>query len=106
MSHIDLTNSSVESTPPWLRRVASIKGAASHNAEVEKQVVKLTEEVKDMLREIKIRVSSDISVYTELMQLLMYTPGSKFARIWSQSGNLRKKTGGFAQTGEYPQCRC
>ncbi|OXG26855.1 dynactin 1 [Cryptococcus neoformans] len=46
---------SLESTPPWLGRVASIKEAASHNAEVEKQVVKLTEEVKDMLREIKIR---------------------------------------------------
>lgn len=62
MSHISLTKSSVESTPPWLGRVASIKEAASHNADVEKQVVKLTEEVKDMLREIKIRVNSDISI--------------------------------------------
>lgn len=57
MSHINLIESSVESTPPWLERVASIKEAASYNADAEKQVVKLAEEVKDMLREIKIRVS-------------------------------------------------
>ncbi|WVQ80521.1 hypothetical protein IAT38_002626 [Cryptococcus sp. DSM 104549] len=41
--------------PPWLARVAAIKEAASHNADTEKQVVKLSEELKDMLREIKIR---------------------------------------------------
>lgn len=57
MSHISLIESSVESTPPWLGRVASIREAASYNADAEKQVVKLAEEVKDMLREIKIRVS-------------------------------------------------
>ncbi|ODO01512.1 hypothetical protein I350_06332 [Cryptococcus amylolentus CBS 6273] len=40
---------------PWIARVAAIKDAASHNAETEKQVLMLTEEVKDMLREIKLR---------------------------------------------------
>ncbi|KGB74790.3 dynactin 1 [Cryptococcus deuterogattii R265] len=49
---------SLESTPPWLGRVASIREAASYNADAEKQVVKLAEEVKDMLREIKIRDQS------------------------------------------------
>nr|KIR89490.1 dynactin 1 [Cryptococcus tetragattii IND107] len=34
----------LESTPPWLERVASIKEAASYNADAEKQVVKLAEE--------------------------------------------------------------
>ncbi|WVQ72856.1 hypothetical protein IAR50_002417 [Cryptococcus sp. DSM 104548] len=40
---------------PWIARVAAIKKAASHNAETEKQLLMLTEEVKDLLREIKIR---------------------------------------------------
>ena len=34
-----------------------IKDAASYNADTERKVVRLSEELKDMLREIKIRVS-------------------------------------------------
>ena len=43
--------------PPWLARVTEIKAAASYNADTERKVVALSEELKDMLREIKIRVS-------------------------------------------------
>ncbi|WVN86516.1 uncharacterized protein L203_101680 [Cryptococcus depauperatus CBS 7841] len=48
----------LDAPAPWLARVAAIKEAASHNPETEKQVVKLSEEVKDMLREIRIRDQS------------------------------------------------
>lgn len=44
--------------PPWLARVAEIKAAASYNADTERKVIALSEELKDMLREVKIRVSS------------------------------------------------
>ena len=43
--------------PPWLARVASIKEAASHNADTERKVVRMSEELKDLLREVKIRVN-------------------------------------------------
>ncbi|WWD18419.1 hypothetical protein CI109_102869 [Kwoniella shandongensis] len=49
---------SLDFPAPWLARVAAIKEAASFNADTERKVVKLTEEVKDMLREIKIRDQS------------------------------------------------
>ena len=51
------TDDPVDVTPPWLTRVAAIKEAASFNADTERKVVKLSEEVKDMLREIKLRAS-------------------------------------------------
>ncbi|WWC88610.1 uncharacterized protein L201_003523 [Kwoniella dendrophila CBS 6074] len=41
--------------PPWLSRVAAIKEAASFNADTERKVVMLSEELKDMVREVKIR---------------------------------------------------
>ena len=43
--------------PPWLARVASIKEAASHNVDTERKVVRMSEELKDLLREVKIRVN-------------------------------------------------
>ncbi|WVQ96736.1 hypothetical protein IAU59_003843 [Kwoniella sp. CBS 9459] len=46
---------SMDVPPPWLARVTAIKEAASFNADTERKVVKLSEELKDMLREIKIR---------------------------------------------------
>ncbi|WVQ65710.1 uncharacterized protein L199_003888 [Kwoniella botswanensis] len=46
---------SMDVPPPWLARVATIKQAASFNADTERKVVALSEELKDMLREIKIR---------------------------------------------------
>ncbi|WVR06294.1 hypothetical protein IAU60_003324 [Kwoniella sp. DSM 27419] len=46
---------SMDAPPPWLGRVEAIKQAASFNADTERKVVKLSEELKDMLREIKIR---------------------------------------------------
>lgn len=45
-------------SPPWLGRVDEIKAAASHNADTERKVVTLSEDLKDMLREIKIRDQS------------------------------------------------
>jgi dynactin 1 len=47
----------VDIPPPWLARVASIKEAASHNVDTERKVVRMSEELKDLLREVKIRVS-------------------------------------------------
>jgi dynactin 1 len=47
----------VDIPPPWLARVASIKEAASHNIDTERKVVRMSEELKDLLREVKIRVS-------------------------------------------------
>jgi dynactin 1 len=47
----------VNISPPWLARVASIKEAASHNVDMERKVVRMSEELKDLLREVKIRVS-------------------------------------------------
>ncbi|ORX40158.1 dynein associated protein-domain-containing protein [Kockovaella imperatae] len=43
---------------PWLARVAAIRDAASFNADTERKVVRLSEELKDMLREIKLRDQS------------------------------------------------
>ena len=43
--------------PPWLARVASIKEAASHNVDTERKVARMSEELKDLLREVKIRVN-------------------------------------------------
>ena len=43
-------------TSPWILRVESIKEAASHNADTERKVMRLSEELKDMLREVKLRV--------------------------------------------------
>lgn len=45
-------------TPPWIHRVAAIKEAASHNVDTERKVVRMSEELKDLLREVKIRVSN------------------------------------------------
>jgi dynactin 1 len=42
--------------PPWLARVALIKEAAQFNADTERKVVHLSEELKDMLREVRLRV--------------------------------------------------
>lgn len=47
----------VDVPPPWLGRVAAIKEAASHNVDTERKVVRMSEELKDLLREVKIRVS-------------------------------------------------
>nr|XP_019012815.1 dynactin 1 [Kwoniella pini CBS 10737]OCF51596.1 dynactin 1 [Kwoniella pini CBS 10737] len=46
---------SMDVSPPWLGRVAVIKEAATFNADTERKVVMLSEELKDMLREVKIR---------------------------------------------------
>lgn len=62
-----LTSFTVDVPPPWLARVAMIKAAASYNADIERKVIKLTEEVKDMLREIKIRVSGVLSTWIKLI---------------------------------------
>ncbi|KAK4685386.1 dynactin 1, partial [Tremellales sp. Uapishka_1] len=40
---------------PWLARVGLIKEAATYNADTERKVVRLSEELKDMLREVKVR---------------------------------------------------
>ncbi|RXK41589.1 dynactin 1 [Tremella mesenterica] len=48
----------VDIPPPWLARVAAIREAATYNADTERKIVKLTEEVKDMLREVKLRDQS------------------------------------------------
>lgn len=45
----------VETPAPWLARVVAIKEAAQYNAEAERKVSRLSEELKDMLREVKIR---------------------------------------------------
>jgi dynactin 1 len=47
----------VDIPPPWLARVVSITEAASHNVDTERKVVRMSEELKDLLREVKIRVS-------------------------------------------------
>lgn len=44
--------------PPYLARVAAIKEAASYNAETERRVSRLSEELRDMVREIKLRDQS------------------------------------------------
>jgi dynactin 1 len=49
---------SIAVQPPWLSRVAAIKEAAQYNAEAERKVARLSEELKEMLREVKIRDQS------------------------------------------------
>ena len=44
-----------DTKPPWMGRVDEIKATASYNADTERKVVSLSEDLKDMLREIKIR---------------------------------------------------
>lgn len=53
---------SVDVPPPWLARVAHIKAAAQFNVDTERKVVRLSEELKDMLREIKLRVSAAVGI--------------------------------------------
>jgi hypothetical protein len=53
---------SVDVPPPWLARVAHIKAAAQSNVDTERKVVRLSEELKDMLREIKLRVSVAMAI--------------------------------------------
>lgn len=48
----------VDIPPPWLARVTAIKEAAAFNADTERKVLRLSEELKDVLREVKIRVSA------------------------------------------------
>lgn len=56
----------VDVSPPWLARVAMIKEAAQFNAETEREVVRLQEELKDMLREIKLRVGFSVQASRHL----------------------------------------
>ena len=49
---------STEVSPPWIGRVGEIKAAASYNADTERKVVTLSEDLKDMLREVKLRDQS------------------------------------------------
>lgn len=49
---------SIAAPPPWVARVAVIKEAAQYNAEAERKVSRLSEELKEMVREIKIRDQS------------------------------------------------
>ncbi len=44
-------------SPPWLARVSTIKEAAAYTAETERNVIRLSDELKEVLREIKLRVS-------------------------------------------------
>jgi dynactin 1 len=53
----------VDIPPPWLARVASIKEAASHNVDTERKVIRMSEELKDLLREVKIRVNQLFRAY-------------------------------------------
>ncbi|GMK57406.1 hypothetical protein CspeluHIS016_0402400 [Cutaneotrichosporon spelunceum] len=49
---------SLAAPPPWLARVAAIREAASYNAEAERRVSCLSDELRDMVREIKLRDQS------------------------------------------------
>ncbi|BEI86397.1 hypothetical protein CcaverHIS002_0606840 [Cutaneotrichosporon cavernicola] len=49
---------SLAAPPPWLARVAAIREAASYNAEAERRVSRLSDELRDMVREIKLRDQS------------------------------------------------
>lgn len=49
---------SLAAPAPWLARVAAIKEAASYNAEAERRVSRLSDELRDMVREIKLRDQS------------------------------------------------
>ncbi|TXT13518.1 hypothetical protein VHUM_00885 [Vanrija humicola] len=60
----------LETPAPWLARVVAIKEAAQYNAEAERKVSHLSEELKDMLREVKIRDQSlqESSVKVETLE--------------------------------------
>jgi dynactin 1 len=47
----------VDMEPPWLARVGIIKQAAAYNADTERKVGRMSEELKEMVREVKLRVS-------------------------------------------------
>ncbi|EKC97797.1 hypothetical protein A1Q2_07900 [Trichosporon asahii var. asahii CBS 8904] len=49
---------SLDVEAPWLARVQAIKEAASHNAEAERKLSRLQEDLKDTLREVKLREQS------------------------------------------------
>ena len=51
------TNGLVNLPPPWIARVTSMKEAAVFNVDTERKVVRLSEELNGMLREVKLRVS-------------------------------------------------
>jgi dynactin 1 len=70
----------VDIPPPWLARVASIKEATSHNIDTERKVVRMSEELKDLLREVKIRVSR-LQLLVDMQALMS---GSNTTRIRSQ----------------------
>lgn len=80
----------VDISPPWLARVAAIKEAATHNVDTERKVVRMSEELKDLLREIKIRVSV---LTSDFVSLLLIDPGSNPTRIWSQGRDPRAASG-------------
>lgn len=42
--------------PPWLRRVAELHSNTAANVDAERQVVKLNEDVRELVREMRIKV--------------------------------------------------
>lgn len=82
--------------PPWLARVALIKEAASFNADTERKVVKLSEDLKDMLREIKIRVSHLAIQQSSAADAIF--AGPKSTRIRCQGRDARETIGSHSET--------
>ena len=88
----------VDIPPPWLARVASIKEAASHNVDTERKVVRMSEELKDLLREVKIRVHQLFKLH---LCEISWRQGSNFTRIRSQSWDPRASSGSNSKTSRY-----
>lgn len=42
--------------PPWVRRVAELHSKTAANVDAERQVVKLNEDVRELVREMRIKV--------------------------------------------------
>jgi hypothetical protein len=46
---------------PWIARVKELQSTAAVNVEAERKVVKLTEEMRDLMREMRVKVSPVVS---------------------------------------------
>lgn len=87
-----LTRSAAAYVAPWTKRVEYLKGQAEHNAEAEQKINKLTEEVKDLLRQMRVKEQAhqEDAVKIEVMQKRMESVKKQADAITELEGELVK----------------
>ncbi|ORY88624.1 dynein associated protein-domain-containing protein [Leucosporidium creatinivorum] len=83
--------------PPWIARVAELQQNAAINVDAERKVVKLNEEMRDLVREMRIKDQShqESSVKIELMEKRMEAvkkQGEAMTELEAELGKAKKQT--------------